>query len=495
MHEPWVNPFRRSEDEVFDEIAARRWTKVRLRREAAAAQVEASASPVVASPEPASDDEKQEADSDSDAGDSESSDVGSIAAARSSAARPKKAARRLAVLDSFLAAAAALPDPVKEEAPIAPDKKKILDGFLAAVGLCPPPQEETSVPPPEEKGGWSELPSGGGAAVGQATSSGLRIKFGNSSSASAKANSSADAAIKLINAGYQNAQQQMKLAKEASAQAAANRSSDAALRTALGKDSGRGRSRSRRRKKSRSGSRDRRKRSRSRRRSRSRKRNSNFDEIDEDKVVESLVSSSDLKAAEQLALSRRMTAVAGASGDGQLRPGDWTCPVCSAHNFASKFQCFRCQKAKNPFLDSGPSKASPPPMMMMGSSSQSMKVGDWLCSRCSAHNFASKFQCFRCSQGRNPMLSDSAMAGLNLPPQAQIGGRSAAGLALKAAAMAGRQAGGGFNTQAALQAQAAGLAMAVHSSNPTSASSQGFSRAPAGFSNGPSSPSTGTTLL
>merc|ERR1719499_977965 len=93
---------------------------------------------------------------------------------------------------------------------------------------------------------------------------------------------------------------------------------------------------------------------------------------------------------------------------------------------------------------------------------QTMKVGDWLCSNCNAHNFASKFQCFRCGQGRNPMLADSAMQ-LHLPPQAQIGGRSAAGLALKAAAMAGRSGGSWNNPTAAVQTAA------------------GFSSNPAGF--------------
>lgn len=35
-----------------------------------------------------------------------------------------------------------------------------------------------------------------------------------------------------------------------------------------------------------------------------------------------------------------------------IRPGDWFCPICAAHNFASKFQCFRCFRGTNPLLTS-----------------------------------------------------------------------------------------------------------------------------------------------
>ena len=31
---------------------------------------------------------------------------------------------------------------------------------------------------------------------------------------------------------------------------------------------------------------------------------------------------------------------------GDVRPGDWTCPNCSANVFASKTACFRCQTPK-----------------------------------------------------------------------------------------------------------------------------------------------------
>ena len=30
-------------------------------------------------------------------------------------------------------------------------------------------------------------------------------------------------------------------------------------------------------------------------------------------------------------------------GGGDTRPGDWTCPTCSANVFASKNECFKCR--------------------------------------------------------------------------------------------------------------------------------------------------------
>lgn len=53
--------------------------------------------------------------------------------------------------------------------------------------------------------------------------------------------------------------------------------------------------------------------------------------------------------AAQLAAARRLQVVPVAAS--AVRPGDWFCPICSAHNYASKFQCFRCMKGTNPLLD------------------------------------------------------------------------------------------------------------------------------------------------
>ena len=36
----------------------------------------------------------------------------------------------------------------------------------------------------------------------------------------------------------------------------------------------------------------------------------------------------------------------GGGGGGDVRPGDWTCPSCSANVFASKTNCFKCHAPK-----------------------------------------------------------------------------------------------------------------------------------------------------
>ena len=33
----------------------------------------------------------------------------------------------------------------------------------------------------------------------------------------------------------------------------------------------------------------------------------------------------------------------GRQGQGNVRPGDWTCPACSVNNFASRINCFKCE--------------------------------------------------------------------------------------------------------------------------------------------------------
>ncbi|KAF9923388.1 hypothetical protein FBU30_006544 [Linnemannia zychae] len=81
----------------------------------------------------------------------------------------------------------------------------------------------------------------------------------------------------------------------------------------------------------------------------------------------------------------------GASGgNGNFRPGDWSCPSCNSHNFASRFQCMRCGLAK-PVRESSPATSYP-------SQQNLMKAGDWMCpnSQCGYHNFAKRTTCARC---------------------------------------------------------------------------------------------------
>mmetsp|Transcript_90253 Transcript_90253/g.162741 ORF Transcript_90253/g.162741 Transcript_90253/m.162741 type:complete len:271 (+) Transcript_90253:69-881(+) len=63
---------------------------------------------------------------------------------------------------------------------------------------------------------------------------------------------------------------------------------------------------------------------------------------------------------------------------GNMRPGDWACPSCNNHNYASRENCNRCQRPKN----------TPP----------NFRDGDWMCPKCNNHNFASKNACNKCAE-------------------------------------------------------------------------------------------------
>ncbi|KAF9999738.1 hypothetical protein BGZ79_006662 [Entomortierella chlamydospora] len=80
----------------------------------------------------------------------------------------------------------------------------------------------------------------------------------------------------------------------------------------------------------------------------------------------------------------------GGQGGHSFRPGDWSCPNCNSHNFASRFQCMRCGLSK-PQRDSSPAPSSYVPM-------NTMKPGDWMCpnTQCGYHNFAKRTTCARC---------------------------------------------------------------------------------------------------
>jgi len=58
------------------------------------------------------------------------------------------------------------------------------------------------------------------------------------------------------------------------------------------------------------------------------------------------------------------------------RPGDWDCPACFAHNFASRSECFKCK-----YLKPGGVTRRP---------------GDWWCGKCNGHNYAYRVDCFKC---------------------------------------------------------------------------------------------------
>lgn len=75
-----------------------------------------------------------------------------------------------------------------------------------------------------------------------------------------------------------------------------------------------------------------------------------------------------------------------------MKEGDWTCPLCNNHNYASRQVCNRC---------TGP--RPPPP-------GENVRPGDWMCPACGNHNYAKRQACNKC-QTLKPGLMIDGMAG------------------------------------------------------------------------------------
>eukprot|EP01083_Nonionella_stella_P010354 29490_1 len=69
--------------------------------------------------------------------------------------------------------------------------------------------------------------------------------------------------------------------------------------------------------------------------------------------------------------------VVKATDKSNVRHGDWVCPYCSDHNFASRNVCRKCGKGTKPKGLKG-------------------RAGDWDCPQCGVMNFAKRNQCFKC---------------------------------------------------------------------------------------------------
>ncbi|KAK9787877.1 hypothetical protein WJX73_006120 [Symbiochloris irregularis] len=88
-----------------------------------------------------------------------------------------------------------------------------------------------------------------------------------------------------------------------------------------------------------------------------------------------------------------------------VKQGDWFCPECNAHNFASRRECFKCNVLRPAGAGGGGGgpRAAPPPFEDRRYSNRRTDIapagarqGDWFCGDCGAHNFASRTQCFQC---------------------------------------------------------------------------------------------------
>merc|ERR1712188_109738 len=80
----------------------------------------------------------------------------------------------------------------------------------------------------------------------------------------------------------------------------------------------------------------------------------------------------------------------GSSGGNNrtMKQGDWICSECENHNFASREICNRCQAPKGGFP-------------------QNFQSGDWMCAACGNHNYASREACNKCGGPKTPTRGPS----------------------------------------------------------------------------------------
>ena len=94
----------------------------------------------------------------------------------------------------------------------------------------------------------------------------------------------------------------------------------------------------------------------------------------------------------------------GGDRDSSMKPGDWRCPKCKNHNYANKKVCNRtgCEEPKPRGRGGGRNSRGHRSSNSGGFRDSNMKPGDWTCPSCSNHNFASRTECNRCD-ARKPI--------------------------------------------------------------------------------------------
>ena len=121
-----------------------------------------------------------------------------------------------------------------------------------------------------------------------------------------------------------------------------------------------------------------------------------------------------------------------------LRRGDWLCPDCGAHCFASRSSCFRCS-ADRPASAGSADDYGPASRV-----ANEPRPGDWACSACGASNFARRSQCFKCGEDAPAGMGGANFAGR--PPRGaglSGGGREPRGAWSDRSGGENRWAGGG----------------------------------------------------
>lgn len=97
---------------------------------------------------------------------------------------------------------------------------------------------------------------------------------------------------------------------------------------------------------------------------------------------------------------------------GGMRPGDWCCPSCGNHNYASRKSCGKCGVSKMilvqgmlggammPQQHMMPQHQMQPQMQAQRQAQMSMgpfaRPGDWKCPQCENHNYARRTECNKC---------------------------------------------------------------------------------------------------
>lgn len=77
-----------------------------------------------------------------------------------------------------------------------------------------------------------------------------------------------------------------------------------------------------------------------------------------------------------------------------FRPGDWLCPSCNNHNYSQRDSCNKCRMSRMQaqMLAHQQPQGQPLP--------HTARPGDWMCNSCGNHNYASRMDCNRCKAGK-----------------------------------------------------------------------------------------------
>ncbi|WOK93936.1 hypothetical protein Cni_G02637 [Canna indica] len=91
------------------------------------------------------------------------------------------------------------------------------------------------------------------------------------------------------------------------------------------------------------------------------------------------------------------------------KPGDWDCRWCRHLNFSRRESCFRCGKARSggEYAGFGGGGSS----FGFGAAGADVRPGDWYCSCCGCHNFASRSSCFKCGAVKEEAVPSAAATG------------------------------------------------------------------------------------